>query len=532
MKNNVLTLSKPKSVGIWVRVSTEIQAQGDSPIHHEERAKEYAQNKRWQVEKIYRLEAVSGKTIIDHPECQRMLSDIKSGAISGLIISKFARLVRNTKELLEVSDIFNMYSADLISLDEPMDVSSTHGRLFLSIIGALAEWERKEIAGRVSASLPIRAKLGKSLGGAAPYGYKWEDKQLVVDKKEAPIRKLIYELYIKHKRKKPVADALNKLGYLTRNGSKWSDTTVHRLITDSSAKGLRKCNYTRSLGNKKHWIVKPEDDWVYSNIEPIISEKLWDEANKLINISLKKFTRKPTLTLFSGQIECLCGKKMYPRSSEKFGCGKCDTKIRISFVEKLFVETLNFLSSEEKVELLLFRATENFETQMKTKESLLREHSKNSSEMDKCYQLFVSGSIEIADFNKYYLPLKNKRQVLESQINEVETTLEALSKIKTTQSVIRNFQKIITWWNIGLLEEKIELAKNLIKQIHVTKDKFSIEFHSILTFWEKNEINLFVLTLISGIKTTIEIDGNIDIPYLKTKLDNYNNRVIRRIVVA
>ena len=50
-----------KQVGIWIRVSTEDQAQGDSPEHHEHRARCYAESKDWEVVEVYHLEGVSGK---------------------------------------------------------------------------------------------------------------------------------------------------------------------------------------------------------------------------------------------------------------------------------------------------------------------------------------------------------------------------------------------------------------------------------------------------------------------------------------
>jgi site-specific DNA recombinase len=57
----------PKRVGIWIRVSTEDQAQGDSPEHHEQRARYYVQAKEWHVAEVYHLEAVSGKAVLAQP---------------------------------------------------------------------------------------------------------------------------------------------------------------------------------------------------------------------------------------------------------------------------------------------------------------------------------------------------------------------------------------------------------------------------------------------------------------------------------
>ncbi|MCX6168713.1 MAG: recombinase family protein [Ignavibacteriales bacterium] len=476
-----------KSIGIWIRVSTEDQVKGESPEHHEKRARYYAESKEWNIKEVYKLEAVSGKSVMEHPETQRMLSDIKSGKITGIIFSKLARLARNTKELLEFAEIFRKYNADLISLQESIDTSTPAGRLFYTMIAAMAQWEREEIAERVAASVPVRARMGKPLGGQAPFGFQWLDKKLIPDPKEAPIRKLMYELFIEHKRKKTVARLLNESGYRTRNSSKFSDTTVMRLLQDSSAKGLRRANYTKSLGANKKWELKPPSDWVFIEIEPIISEELWNQCNQILD-EQQKANHRPTKKathLFTGFVFCDCetnGNKMYvPSNSPKYICQKCHNKIGISDLESIFHEQLkSFLLSPKEMMQYLNTADHSIREKEELLTTLLKEQSKIKLEMDKLVQLHLAGELPKTGFGSHYKPLDERYIQMENQIPELQAEIDFLKiQFLSSDEILREAKDLYDRWETFNSDEKRKIIETITDKITIGQNDISIQLQYV-----------------------------------------------------
>ncbi len=470
-----------KEVGIWIRVSTEDQARGDSPEHHEKRARLYAESKGWHVKEVYHLEAVSGKSVMGRPETQQMLEDIKTGYISGLIFSKLARLARNTKELLEFSDIFNQYDADLISLQEAIDTSTPAGRLFYTMIAAMAQWEREEIASRVAASVPIRAKLGKPLGGVCIFGYRWENKVLVPDPIEAPIRKLIFELFLEHRRKKTVARVLNDAGYRTRNGSLFSDTSVSRLLRDSTAKGIRLSNYTKKTpgGGGRRAMIKPKEDWVYTQCEPIVSEELWTECNEILDRQEREHRRpsKKAVYLFSGLIYCECGKKMYvPSNTDKYTCRACRNKIGLEDMEEVFQGQLrHFLFSPDEIGVYLSQADQIIKEKEELLQSLLAEEQKVKQEMESVYRLYIDKEISSQGFGQRYKPLEERANQIGDQIPEVQAGIDFLKiQYLSTDQILQDVKYLCSRWSELDAGEKRQIVENITEKVIIGKDEVTI----------------------------------------------------------
>ncbi|MBI2755068.1 MAG: recombinase family protein [Betaproteobacteria bacterium] len=468
-----------KRVGIWIRVSTEDQVRGESPEHHEKRARLYAEAKGWNVVEIYRLDAVSGKTVKETPEAKRMMEDVREGHISGIIFSKLARLARNTKELLEFAEYFREHNADLISLAEAIDTSTPAGRLFYTMIAAMAQWEREEISERVAASVPIRAKLGKPTGGAAPFGYWWKDKQLVVDPKEAPVRKLIFELFREHRRKKLVARLLNEQGHRTRSGERFSDTTVDRLLRDPTAKGLRRANYTRSRGDGKHWDVKPENEWVFHDVPAIVSEDLWEECAGILETqrAAQKPRAKPTLHLFSGFAYCGCGAKMYVSSdSPKYLCKKCRIKIPRDDLEAIFHEQIkNFLFSTDEIAAHLEKANATIKEKSELLSVLEKERRKIAGEIDKLHDLYQSGEIDKKGFGARYRPMAERLEQLEERLPAAQAELDVLRIGQLSEEeVLRDARDLYTRWPELPFDEKRRIVETITERITIGEDEVEI----------------------------------------------------------
>jgi site-specific DNA recombinase len=483
MKNGSGALHKEsKPVGIWIRVSTEDQAKGESPEHHEKRARAYAEAKGWKIREVYHLEAVSGKSVMGHPEAKRMLAHIASGRITGLIFSKLARLARNTRELLDFADIFREHGADLISLHESIDTTTPAGRLFYTMIAAMAQWEREEIAERVAASVPIRAKLGKPTGGAAPFGYQWKDRRLVPDPERAPVRKLVHELFLEHKRKKAVARLLNERGYRTGRGSKFSDTTVERLLRDPTAKGIHRANYTKSLGEKKQWKLKPQDEWVLSSVEPIISTDVWAQCVAILDAQREK-SRKPgpkPIHLFAGIARCHCGGMMYVDASYQSGkyvCRKCRNKIGIADLEAVFHEQLrDFFLSPEDVARHLGQADEEVRAKEERLAALESEAGKVRQEMDKTYRLYLADEISPEGFGRTYKPLEERLKGLEAEMPRLQGELDFLKiQLLSKDEILAETRDLYGRWTALTAEEKRAIIEAIVEQIRVGKEVVDID---------------------------------------------------------
>lgn len=473
-----------KRVGVWIRVSSKLQQNSDSPEHHLERAKMYADLKDWKIVEEYHLEAVSGKSVMPHHEAQRMLRDIQSGHIDGLIFSKIARLARNVKELLEFSDHFQKYNADLISLHESIDTSSPSGRFFYTIISAMSQWERENIVERINASVEVRAKMGKVMG-TIPYGYRRVGKDgMELDEHEAPIRKMMYSLFLEHKRFGTIATILNEKGYRTKRNSLFCGTTIKRLLKDSTAKGVRRSHYTK-INKEGKTVIRDKKEWYIHEAPRIVSDEIWEEVNHIINKQEKERIQplNKKVHLFTSYLYCECGGKMYiPSSNPKYTCKKCKRKIGIDDIEAIFKEQLTeFILSKEEVNRY-FNGTHSVITEKKEEIKITKTKIDTLEiKIEKIFELHEKGKIETERFNDFYDKPNEQIKQLKRKIPELEGEIFALNdQFKSSGYIIEEARSLYENWDTLNKQQKRNIIEIITEKIIVSEQEVTINLNYIL----------------------------------------------------
>ena len=134
----------------YVRVSTAEQ--------NEARQLEALKNSN--IDKTF-IEKVSAKNT-DRPQFQEMLEYAREG--DTIYITDFSRLSRSTRDLLGTLEFLLKKGVKVISLKENLDSSSPQGRLMITMIGAINQFEREILLERQREGIEIAKRKGKYRG--------------------------------------------------------------------------------------------------------------------------------------------------------------------------------------------------------------------------------------------------------------------------------------------------------------------------------------------------------------------------------
>lgn len=160
------------------------------------------------------VDKCSGKNT-DRPSLQKLLTILQNG--DTVVVSELARLGRNTKDLLELTDKFISMGVNIIFDKEKIDSTTATGRCMLTVFAAFAEFERAMILERQREGIKLAKEEGK-YQGRKPIEH------------DPDLLDYVFRQYMEGKIN--VAKACHLLKYKKKDGSEQdlSNPTFHRIF--------------------------------------------------------------------------------------------------------------------------------------------------------------------------------------------------------------------------------------------------------------------------------------------------------------
>ncbi len=150
--------------------------------------------------------AWSGKP---RPEFERMLDDLRAGAIGGVLVWHIDRLTRHPRELESLIDLCEELRVELGCVTGEVDLGTHTGRLTARMLGGLARYESDHKSERIRRKHEELALHGKvSGGGSRPYGY--EADKLTLRPAEAAIMRECVTRFLAGESLRSIAIDLNR----------------------------------------------------------------------------------------------------------------------------------------------------------------------------------------------------------------------------------------------------------------------------------------------------------------------------------
>ena len=319
----------PLRVTYYARVSSESDEQLNS-LENQIRYYEdlIRKNRAWTFVPGYIDEGLSGISTKKRENFNRMVEEAAEDRFDLVITKEISRFARNTLDSIQYTRQLLSYGVGVFFQNDNINTLDEDSELRLSIMSSIAQAELRKLSSRVKFGHQQAIKQNVVLGNSRIFGYRKDQKRLVIDETEAPMVRELFELYATDQYSmKQIETLFWEKGYRNLNGNKIAHSTMANMISNPKYKGYYVGNKVKvvDMFTKKQKFLPPEE-WVMFKDETgeivpaIVSEELWDKANEILKRRSEDVKNRQGIcnhaNLLTGKLWCThCGQPYYRRES-------------------------------------------------------------------------------------------------------------------------------------------------------------------------------------------------------------------------
>ncbi len=518
MNDSSLKAIRPDHVAIYIRWSTEEQADGTTLAEQREGCEFYIKSQGWFVNPslIFIDDGYSGGNL-DRPGMRQLRDLVHKGEVDCVVVLKIDRLSRNIVDATQL--VLNEWKdkSHLRCVRQPIDTTSDTGRMFFSILATFADFERAQISERTYQGRIRRLKEGKAYGGpVVPFGLLKTDEPGVrtEDPERAPIvREMFRRAYEERATANDLAAWLTEQGIPSPQGRKgWSLNSVRNVLRNPIYAG--RIVYGRASLVKKEGLKYParkkrEQPTVVADavtVPILVDPDVFDAVQLLLSERAdfhKRHRRASDGThLLSGIATCRCGATMnihwangtrYYICSRRIlagskGCPEENGTLMADKVESFVVDDLigtfgkvgDRLQAAEVVDAEESETAKRLACEIERYSEQIKEAESRLGELRSQAAL---GDITLTEWRELRAAIESQLAALRASLSEAEGKLgQETSRDLLQDTLTLRFSELRRWSDLEPGARK-DILRDLVERIELYKSKGRYQEYQIGVVW-------------------------------------------------
>lgn len=450
--------------------------------------KKIQENEEWEFVDVFADEGITGTRADIRSEFQRMINLCNKGKIDFIITKSISRFARNVPECLEYARKLKRNGIGIYFEKESINTLGMTDEFMLSTFSAIAQEESFAISQRLRHANVERMKRGEYVAGTCPFGYRMENKKLVVYEPEAEIVRKLFELYLSGASINELARDMTNEKIEKKNGYQWHYCTIAYILTNEKYIGdtlLQKTFKTDTLPFQKRKNKGEKDQYyVHESHQAIITREVFERVQKILKEKSKYYNKNKEQKTYplSKSIICEeCGSFFIRRTSKEnvvWSCysherGKenCPAKrYREDDIYKAYLRMFNKLYTNRKVVLQQMLTQLDYVIKYKKRTNeIIQEHNRNISFLlDKKMMIEQLKNKGLLTEEMYY----HQSKEIEQKMCEIKAERYMMfdSELEETYSNIKNLMDVLDEYGNEMSKFESEVFDKIVVETSISND--------------------------------------------------------------